>query len=461
MSKSSLKTLEAQLAEWASPAAMLQNSPFGEGFEFPVKRQWSNLLDEMESWRKSATLFDQSRHMMELYVKGPDVRRLLNRAAVNNFANFQRNQAKQIVCVNEDGYLVSDAIVMGLEDDEVVIVGRPCVQMWVWYLAESGGYDVVCRPDLPGWKDPARPRTNFRYEVMGPRALDILSAVNEGSELNTRFFGMGCITIAGVQCRTLCHTMGGAKGLELWGPEPYQERVEDALMRAGRAHGMCRGGARAYGPTAGESGWFAAPLPAIYTGAAMKAYREWLPAMSFEGMASVGGSFQPADVGEYYLTPFELGYGRLARYDHDFIGRPALERMKDLPHRRKVIFKWDKTAVLEILSGLMEPGIPPMFLDIPSSEYAWHHYDRIESGGALVGISGYPLYSANVRAWLSVGIIDPRLADAGGRATLVWGEPNGGTNKPSVHRHRQVEVGVEVCEWPIHEDVRIGYRVQQ
>jgi vanillate/3-O-methylgallate O-demethylase len=207
------KTLQQQLAEWESPARMVQNSPYGQGFEFPVKRQWTNLLDELESWRKTATLFDQSQHMMELYVKGPDLRRLLNRAAVNNFDKFGRDQAKQIVCVNEDGYLISDAIIFGVEEDEALIVGRPCVQMWVWFLAQSGGYQVTCHPDLPGWKDVQKPRTNFRYEVTGPRALDILDAVNEGGPLTTKFFNMGYITIAGVACRTLCHNMGGEKGL--------------------------------------------------------------------------------------------------------------------------------------------------------------------------------------------------------------------------------------------------------
>jgi vanillate/3-O-methylgallate O-demethylase len=454
------KTLQQQLAEWESPARMVQNSPYGQGFEFPVKRQWTNLLDELESWRKTATLFDQSQHMMELYVKGPDLRRLLNRAAVNNFDKFGRDQAKQIVCVNEDGYLISDAIIFGLEEDEALIVGRPCVQMWVWFIAQSGGYQVTCRPDLPGWKDVQKPRTNFRYEVTGPRALDILNAVNEGGPLTTKFFNMGYITIAGVACRTLCHNMGGEKGLELWGPVQHQDKVEAALVQAGEKFGMRRGGARAYSTTAGESGWFAAPLPAIYTGDAMKAYREWLPAMTFEGMSSTGGSFQPDDIRDYYLTPFELGYERVIRYDHDFIGRTALEQMQGKPHRKKVIYKWDREGVQQVFAGLLEQGPPPMFLDIPSSEYAWHPYDRVDKNGTLVGISGYPLYSANVRAWMSVGIIDPALSEPGSRATLTWGEPNGGTRKPSVHRHRQVEIGVEVCSWPIHEDVRVGYRKQ-
>ncbi len=257
------KSLEQQLSQWESPARMLQNSPYGEGFEFPVKRQWTNIIDEMQSWRTTATLIDQSRHMMELSVKGPDLQRLLNRLAVNNFETFGRDQAKQIVCVNNRGYLISDAIIFGLEDDEALIVGRPCVSMWVNFHAETGGYNVTCRRDLPGWEDARYPRTHFRFEVQGPRALDILNSVNEEGPLTTKFFGMGYITIAGVKCRTLCHSMGGAKGLELWGPMKHKQEVADALVKAGEPHGMRRGGGRAYGSTAGESGWFAAQLPAI------------------------------------------------------------------------------------------------------------------------------------------------------------------------------------------------------
>jgi vanillate/3-O-methylgallate O-demethylase len=454
------QSLEQQLSQWETPAKMLQNSPYGTGFEFPVQRQWTNIIDEMQSWRTTATLFDQSRHMMELRVTGPDLRRLLNRLAVNNFETFGRDQAKQIVCVNERGYLISDAIIFGLEEDEALIVGRPCVSMWVNFHAETGGYGVTCERDLPGWEDIRNPRTRFRFEVQGPNALDILNTVNEGGPLTTRFFAMGYITIAGVECRTLCHSMGGTKGLELWGPMKSKQQVEDALVEAGKAFGMRRGGGRTYGSTAGESGWFAAPLPAIYTDDDMRLYREWLPASSFEAMASVGGSFQPDDVREYYLTPFELGYDRVIRFDHDFVGRQALERMKDQPHRKKVIYKWSKESVLQVFAGLMEHGMMPMFLDIPSSEYAWHPYDRVEHNGRLVGLSGYPLYSANERAWLSVGIIEPALADPRNRATLIWGEPNGGTQKPAVHRHRQVEIEVEVCAWPIQADVRQNYRRQ-
>ena len=118
---------------------------------------------------------------------------------------------------------------------------------------------------------------------------------------------------------------------------------------------MLRAGARAYSTASSESGWVAAPLPAIYSGDAMKGYREWLPESGFEATCSVGGSFQPDNVEEFYLTPWDLGYGRLVKFDHDFIGREALEKMAGRPHRTKVTLVWDKEDVLSIFAGMMDP----------------------------------------------------------------------------------------------------------
>jgi vanillate/3-O-methylgallate O-demethylase len=41
--------------------------------------------------------------------------------------------------------------------------------------------------------------------------------------------------------------------------------------------------------------------------------------------------------------------------------------------------------------------------------------------------------------------------------TLVWGEENGGTRKPTVERHTQTEVRVRVAPTPYAHDAREGY----
>ena len=61
----------------------------------------------------------------------------------------------------------------------------------------------------------------------------------------------------------------------------------------------------------------------------MKAYREWLPANSYEATGSIGGSFVSDNIEDYYSTPYELGYGPFVKFDHDFIGREALEKMAE------------------------------------------------------------------------------------------------------------------------------------
>jgi len=54
-------------------------------------------------------------------------------------------------------------------------------------------------------------------------------------------------------------------------------------------------GSRVYATNTLESGWIPCPLPAVFTGDEMKAYREWLPANGYEGTASIGGSYVSND----------------------------------------------------------------------------------------------------------------------------------------------------------------------
>lgn len=441
-------------------AEMLRNAQTGR-YAFPIPAEFTSWIEEQRAWRETAVLFDQSFHMTDLYVKGPDVLRLLEHVGVNSFKGFGRNRAKQLVCVSPEGFVIGDCILFGLEDDEVSIVGRPPLPNWVQFQAETGGFEVEIFRDERSLDAPDRPRRTYRYEVQGPRAMDILNAVNEGGPLSTRFFSMGEITIAGCRARTLAHGMGGAEGLELWGPVEDGPKVKAALLAAGEAHGLRQAGARAYSTAAMESGWIPSPLPAIYTGEALRPYREWLSDRSFEATASIGGSFHSEDIADYYLTPWDLDYGRLVKFDHDFIGRAALERMAAGPHRRKVTLVWDRAGILEIFGGLMGPWPAPKLMEMPAGHYATHPYDRVVKGGRNVGISTYPVYSANERAWISLAMVEEGLSAPGTAVGIVWGEEGGGSRKPHVERHRQIEVGATVQPWPIHEASRLTYRARR
>lgn len=454
------KSLEDRIGEFDSPSQMLQNSQTG-AYQFPIAPQYTNWMEEVRAWRTGAVLLNQSYHMTDLYIRGPEAVKFLSHVGVNSFQGFGRYKAKQLVCVNPDGYVIGDGILFGLEENEILYVGRPPLANWMAYQASLGQFDVTTELDIRSLENKDKPRKLYRFEVQGPLAMDILQEVNEGGPLTTKFFNMGEIIVAGCKARTLAHGMGGAKGLELFGPYEEGQKVYDRLIEVGAKYGMLRAGARAYSCAAMESGWIPSPLPAIYTGEAMAGYRQWLPADGFEATCSVGGSFQPEDVAEFYLTPWDLDYGRVVKFDHDFIGREALARMADQPHRTKVTLVWDREDVLKIFDGLMGEFPGPKLMEMPAGHYAAHPYDQVLLDGAMVGLSTYPVYSANERAWISLAMIRPDLAEQGTALQILWGEKDGGTAKPHVERHVQMQVRAEVHPWPIHAAARAEYRKQQ
>ena len=334
----STESLAQKLKSWKNPVEMLRNAPTG-GYVFPIAPEFTNWRDEQEAWLNTAVLFDLSKHMTDIYFEGPDLMRLLERLAVNTFKNFGPNKAKQIVCCNEEGFVIGDAILFGLAEERVNISGRPSVPNWVAYHAETGDYQVTVSRDDRSVQNAGGRRT-YRYQVQGPNAARILEAATGGPLPPIKFFNIGKVTIAGRTVNALNHGMARTQGLEVFGPAEDGEVVRAALLEAGAAHDMKEAGARSYSTVSPESGWIPSPMPAIYTDS-MKAYREWLPADGFEANASIGGSFYSDDVEDYYQRPWDLGYGRHVKFDHDFIGREALEKVADQPHRQKVWLVWN------------------------------------------------------------------------------------------------------------------------
>ena len=451
-----IKTLEDKINAAGNPVDMLRNAPSGP-YQFPIKAEFTNWRDEQEAWRNGVVLFDQSFHMTDLYVKGPDTKKLCEYLAVNSMANWRRDIAKQFVHCTEDGFIVGDAIIFVLEEDEANIVNKPTNANWTMYHAEKEGFDVEFDLDSRALDNTGR-RKGYRFEVQGPNGWSILEKLNGGPIEGFKFFGMGEINIAGRRVRALRHGMAGAAGLELFGPFEDYDLIRDAILEAGEGMGLLAAGSKTYSTVAHESGWFPSPLPAIYTGVNLKAYREWLPATSFEANLSLGGSFVSDNVEDYYLTPYDIGYGHIVKFDHDFIGRDALEKRAGQPHRHKRTLRWSKDDVVKVFASQLGEGERMKFMDMPASHYATCPYDLVTKDGRPVGISHYPVYTSNVRGWISLALLDEDVAQPGTKVSLTWGEPNGGTNKPTVERHIQTEIACVVDDCPISVEAREVYK---
>ena len=138
------------------------------------------------------------------------------------------------------------------------------------------------------------------------------------------------------------------------------------------------------------------------------------------------------------------------RFDHDFIGRDALERMAKLPQRRKVWLRWNDEDFAQVLVRSLWGGEQrTKYPDQPVSNYSTLSFDKVLAGDQVVGISANSGYSVNVGGWSSLAVIDEDRIQDGAQVTLVWGEEGGGSAKPTVERHVQAEVRATISTSPL------------
>src|SRR5438309_12051232 len=455
------QSLEEILQKAGNPVELLRNSQIGP-YAFPVVRyEFTNWRDEQRSWRETCALFDQSHHMTDLYVEGPDALKVFSDLGINSFKSFKVDQAKQFVACNHDGYVVADALLFYLAENRLTVVGRPPAGNWVQYNIETGRYNASAERDERSGVNQGR-RKSFRYQVQGPQALKVMEKVTGKPAPDIKFFNMDVFRIAGCDVRALRHGMVGQAGWELFGPWEYGEAVRNAIVETGQEYGIRQVGARTYPTSCLESGWIPSPLPAIYTGEEMKGYRQWLKGTSYEVMASLGGSFYSNKITDYYLTPYDLGYGSFVKFDHDFAGRAALEKIAANPKRKKVTLVWNGDDVSRVSSTLVHgSGDIAKYIDLPLTNYATLPFDKVLKDGKIVGLSTYTGYTYNERAMVSLAVIDNDLSAAGTELTLVWGEEGGGSSKPTVERHMQAQIRTTVAPAPFAEAARVAYRPKQ
>jgi len=440
-------SLEDALESAANEVAFLRGNTGRH--PYPVQSEFTNWIEEAQSWQETCSLSDLSHHQRDLYVRGPDALEVFVDLGANDFSGFAPGQAKQFIACNPDGYLIGDAILFYLDEGELKLTGTPIAPNWVEFHLETGEYDASAEAD-ERYHDKNEPHETFRYQLQGPDALDVMSETVEGDLPDIPFFNFDEVTIGGHDVRALKHSMSADPGFEIWGPWEHRDDVRGAILETGTEYGIRRLGEKSYKAQGQEKGWVARPVPAIF-GEEMTAYREWLDADSYEGISSVGGSFYSEDVSDYYFTPIELGYEPFIDFEHEFVGRAALREHAEDPERTKVSLVWDTEDVLGLFRTLFEDGETAKYFDLSLPYWSVFHYDEVLVDGEHAGVSKYFGYSYNEREVISLAVIDTEYSDVGTEVTLVWGEEGGESPNPQVEPHRQTEIGATVAPVPYVE----------
>jgi vanillate/3-O-methylgallate O-demethylase len=457
------KNLQEVLDSAANTVGLLRNSQLGAYIYPVVPSEFTNFRREVIAWREAAVLYDQSHHMHNIFISGPDALKLITDTGINSTASFPVDTAKQFVPVSPEGGVIGDGILFHDSEQEYTFVGRAPVANWLLYRG-SHGYNVDMALDP---RSPSRPygkavtRTVWRFQIQGPNAWAVIEKLNGEPMEQVRFFRMGSMNIAGEKVRTLRHGMAGAPGLEIWGPYESYDRIREAILETGQEFGLEPCGARAYSCNTLESGWIPSPLPAIYTSPGLRSYREWLGADSYEATNAIAGSFASENIEDYYTNPWDLGYGSFVKFDHDFIGRDALAAIDPAAQRRKVTLAWNAEDLSKLLASPLGPAPGYQFFDLPNANYGSSNFDSVvDSGGKVVGLSMFTGYSAYERSGLSLATLDPDVP-AGAEVKVIWGEPDGGSKKTTVQPHEQFAVRAIVSPAPYSKVVQESYRADR
>ncbi len=376
--------------------------------------EYTDWMDESMSWKETCYIGDWS-FLWERRFRGPDVLKLFSDISMNSFVKFDIGQAKHVIHCNEDGKVIHEGILSRLGEEEFMLFGRGC--FWADYKLRHGRYNASSEAD--DW---------FNFQVSGPNAVRVVEKAAGQSPRDIRFMRFGNIRINGREVCALRQGMAGEIGFELQGPTTYAQEIYDAILQAGREFGIRRLGGRTVFINHLEACYptiITDYLPAMF-GDDMKEYLvEFRAAMpAFATTFNLAGSFETEDISAWYRSPVELGWSKNIKFDHDFIGRKALEAEVALPRRTMRTLVWNADDVIEVYASLHRRGKPYHFMEMPRDQRGFMWADKVLNDGKLVGVATSRGYSYYFRQMISLCTINVALSEPGTEVAVVWGNPD-------------------------------------
>ncbi len=398
------------------------------------KPEYTDWIDESMSWKETCYIGDWS-FLWERRFRGPDALRLFSDISVNSFARFDIGQAKHVIHCNDAGKVIHEGILSRLDEEEFMLFGRG--GFWADYKLRHGRYNASSEPD--DW---------FNFQVSGPNSIRVVEKAAGTSLRDIGFMRFGKIRIEGREILALRQGMAGEIGYELQGPREYSEEIHAAIMTAGKELGIRRLGARVATVNHLEACFptiVSDYLPAIFDESMQEYLEEFEAAMpGFAITFNIAGSFESNDVRDWYRSPVELGWSRNVKFDHEFIGREALEGEVADPKRAMRTLVWNSDDVVDVYASLFQKGDPYRFMDMPRDQRGFMYADKVLKDGKTVGVATSRGYSYYFREMISLGTIDIKHGDIGTEVTVVWGNPG----------EPQKEIRAKVAPAPYKQDNR-------
>ena len=387
---------------------------------YPDVHTYANLFGRMLTWEGDPWIEADLARFESSYIhagisgfehtfKGPDAQKLLSDASINNVYKWKPGRCKHLVMLDEGGLVASHALFM--RDDEETFRITAGVEFPLVKLMQTGKYNVEMTT-----------RDIFVFQFSGPKSLTILEKATQQDLRDVKFLDFRPVTIPGVDAGIeICRIgMSGTLAYELRGAKADGPAVYDAVYQVGKPLGLKRLGWRGYHVNHTFGGF-----PQINCSFAMSIFRDpEFMKVALEQLAT-SGSVEPENLRARFRTPGETGWTWMAKLDHDFVGRAALEAEMAAPKRTVASLLWNTEDIMDIYASQFREGEPYKYMEMPSGvqQPAGGHADYVTTlDGKVIGYASDPAYCAYYRQTLSECAIDVDQAQVGNEVIIRWGD---------------------------------------
>jgi glycine cleavage system aminomethyltransferase T len=367
----------------------------------PAVRAWefNGWQQESISWKTGCYIHAGLSTIPLVAIKGADARKYLQGLVINSLDKFPVGTMKHSVMCNEEGLIAAHGIIERRAETEFYSFANAAIGL---------------QPVTPGYDVETRRLHEYLFQIAGPTSLQVLEKATGESLRDVGFFSFRNTSINGMTTEVARLGMTGGLAYELHGPIEEGPAIHDAVYKAGEEFGIQRLGWRTYLVNHVEGGFPQATWTFVSAGAPVS-------------VKGISGSVDPANMRARYRTPVEVRWHKMARFDHDFIGREALEAEMANPRRTTVTLRWNADDVIDIYAALLRPGEAYKPIDLPYAPW-WHpqaHADHVLKGTRDIGVSSGTIYSYSNREVISMGCIDLEETDLGNEVIVRWGDFGG------------------------------------
>lgn len=318
--------------------------PFA-GYSMPV--QYSGVNDEHETVRNAVGIFDVS-HMGEFWATGPKALELIQAVSSNDASKLFDGKAQYSCLPNDQGGIVDDLLIYRFNEEKYMIVvnASNIEKDWNWFTKHNTmGATLVNDSD-----------NTSLFAVQGPKATATLQKLTDVDLSSMEYYTFKVGKLAGVDNVIISATgYTGAGGFEVYVPNKNAIAVWDAILDAGKEHG----------------------IKPIGLGA-----RDTL-------RLEMGFCLYGNDINDT-TSPLEAGLGWVTKFTKPFVNSENLSKQKEAGVKKKLVgFEMEDRAIPR------------------------HDYEICDANGKTIGIVTSGTMSPSLKLGIGMGYVPTELASPG------------------------------------------------